>query len=101
MTSTTATHTPALAARGTEATPSLYVIRPTERPQGIAPLYVPPTSPRKQKVPFREAPVEISCSAPLCLPGAPLPRGSRCPNPLRRGSSALRHPSFFSETVQF
>ena len=42
-------HSRPLAATGAEATPSLYVARPAERAKGIAPLYVPHTSPRKQK----------------------------------------------------
>jgi hypothetical protein len=37
---------------GTEATPSLYMVMPAERPQGIAPLYVSHPSLRKQKVPI-------------------------------------------------
>ena len=44
MTSTPVTHTSTpLAPAGTEATPSQYVVMPSERPQGIAPLYVPHT----------------------------------------------------------
>src|SRR5215469_1212003 len=93
MTSTTATHTPALAARGTEATPSLYVIWPTGRPQSIAPLYVPHTSPRKQKVPFREAPVEISCSAPL--PRVAAVR-AHCAEALRHCAVRLSSPKLFN-----
>src|SRR3974390_216502 len=61
MTSTPVTHTSTpLAPAGTEATPSQYVAMPAERPQGIAPLYVPNTLHASKKCHFPLSAVEIS-----------------------------------------
>src|SRR3974390_292230 len=88
MTSTPVTHTSTpLAPAGTEATPSQYVAMPAERPQGIAPLYVPNTLHASKKCHFPLSAVEISrhgstaarpplfvhpsAAAAHCLPGSP------------------------------
>src|SRR3974390_110091 len=102
MTSTPVTHTSTpLAPAGTEATPSQYVAMPAERPQGIAPLYVPNTLHASKKCHFPLSAVEISrhgstaarpplfvhpsAAAAHCLPGSPPRlwsafRSIRCPD---------------------